>query len=442
MGQSTARPQADQAGRDPFFVAGPDYTREAIWLVISQRPDILGFFSPGAARPFSPHADPYVSSPETFDAIGEVCRALIEPFGPTVLESRRLRPRVAVLNSATSVWFPGASPGYSYVNEHILPYCSLLMMNHVPFDVLLDDDITTGGLDGYDLLVIPRGDTLTRSAHERIVAFARTRDKKVIANATMRARVPGAAVTDFDFGFERAVDGQSLAQGRALTAEEHRARMEAYAERLAPLVADFRGPATSDSRRVLINTLESGDLRYVFLINDERTYGPRFGAAKLHFEAGVRQTAKVRLEGLPGTDVPTVYDALAGRRMSLPWDGGSAQFEVTLPAARGKLLALLPEPVDRVEVTIPPATGRGQPLAIAVRVLGASGKPFRGAIPLRIDITDPLGRHNEYSRYGAAVGDPWTLAIHPALNDPAGSWTVRVTELLGGTRAEQTFLLP
>jgi hypothetical protein len=440
MGQPTARPQADQAGRDPFFVAGPDYTREAIWLVISQRPDILGFYTPGAARPFSPRVDPHVSSPETFDAIGEVCRALVEPFGPAVLEARRLRPRVAVLNSATSDWFPGASPGYSYANEHILPYCSLLMMNHVPFDVLLDDDITAGRLDGYDLLVIPRGDTLTRSAHERISAFART--KKVIANATMRAKVPGAAITDFDFSFERAVDGQALAQGRALTAEEHRARMEAYAKRLAPLVAEFRGPATSDSRRVLINTLESGDLRYVFLINDERTYGPRFGAAKLHFEAGVRQTANVRLQGTTAAGEPAVYDALAGRRLSPSWADGSAELAVTLPAARGKLLAILPEPVGAVEVSIPPEPERGQPLPIAVRVRGASGKPFRGAIPLRIDITDPLGRRNEYSRYAAAVGDPWTLTIHPALNDPAGSWTVRVTELLGGTGAEETFVLP
>jgi glycosyltransferase involved in cell wall biosynthesis len=46
------------------------------------------------------------------------------------------------------------------------------MMNHVPFDVLLDDDIVADKLRDYDALVIPRGDTLTKSAHERIVAFA------------------------------------------------------------------------------------------------------------------------------------------------------------------------------------------------------------------------------------------------------------------------------
>ncbi len=279
-----------------------------------------------------------------------------------MLQSHRLRPHVAVLDSATSVWFPGSPLWYSYAGEQILPYCSLLMMNHVPFDVLLDDDITAGRLDGYDVLVIPRGDTLTRSAHERIVAFARTPNKQVIANATMRARVPGASITDFDFGFERAVDGQYLAQGRALTAEEHRARMETYAEFLRPLVAEYRGPAASNSRRVLINTVESGDLRYIFLVNDDRTYGPRFGASKLWFESGY-VTAKIHLEAGPGAGEQAIYDAYAqARRLPLRVvDGKRRAFSsLATPAARGKLLAVLPEPVGRVEVLPRPPPSRGR----------------------------------------------------------------------------------
>src|SRR5262249_51208130 len=158
-------------------------------------------------------------------------------------------------------WFTTIPRGVGYVNEQILPFCTLLMMNHVPFEVLLDEDIREGRLKEYDALVIPRGDTLTRDVHARIVAFARD-GKKVIAAQTLRAAVPGAAVTHFDFGFERDVNGRALAAGRAITAEEHRTRMEAYAEQLRPLLAGLSGPAESDSKRALLNTLESGDVRY------------------------------------------------------------------------------------------------------------------------------------------------------------------------------------
>src|SRR5207248_9607660 len=119
--------------------------------------------------------------------------SLVEPYGPLVLPCRRTRTQVAVLLSATATWFAAGPPWVGYPNEQILPYCGLLLMNHVPFDVLLDDDVVAGRLKEYDTLIIPRGDTLTRTVHQRIVDFA-SRGKKVIADKSLRASVPGAAI--------------------------------------------------------------------------------------------------------------------------------------------------------------------------------------------------------------------------------------------------------
>ncbi len=115
---------------------------------------------------------------------------------------------------------------------------------------------------------------------------------------------------------------------------------------------------------------------------------------------------------------------------------------MTLPPSRGKLIAILPEEIGRVEIATPPRCERGKVFPIGVRVLGASGKAYTGALPVRIEIIDPLGRQDGLSRYAAPVGASWTLDFRPALNDPPGTWTVRVTDLLGGTRAEQPFQLP
>lgn len=440
IGTPTANLLSDKPGKDPYFTQVPDYMREALWLVMSQRPDAICFYYAGSLPPENPALDPYIASPEAFDAIGEVSRSLIEPYGPAVLQCRRARARVAVLMSAASVWFPGGPLLPGYLNEQIMPFCALLMMNHVPFDVLLDDDIVAGRLRGYDALVLTRADTLTRSMHRRIEEFARG-GGKVIADATLRARVAGAVLTGFDFSFERQVDGSALAAARAITATDYRARMEAYAEQLKPLLAGIPLPAGSDSKRVLLNTLESGDLRYVFAVNDDRIYGPRFGQWKLMLESGVRQRAKVRLAAPAGA---AIYDAVARRLVSCTAAGGTADCEITLAPARGKLLAVLPRAIGKVAAHMPASCERGKPCGISVRVLDASGDAVRGAVPLRIEISDPLGRPSEYNRFAATEADgsgtfTCSLPYLPALNDLPGEWTLRVTELLGGSQAETVF---
>ena len=245
IGDSTANLEMDSPGADPYFTQGPDYTREAMWLTFAQRPDLIAFYYGGALRPDLSNLDPTIASPETFDAIGEVSRSLIEPYGPVVLQTKRQKARVAVLMSAASSWFYGAKKAPGYANEAILPMCSLLMMNHVPFEVVLDDDIAAGRLSEFDVLVIPRGDTLRRSDYDKIVAFAKG-GKTVIAEQSLRAPIAGAVIVDLDFGFQQLLEGSKLAGGTGITADEFREKNEALAAKLAPFVAPFATAATSN----------------------------------------------------------------------------------------------------------------------------------------------------------------------------------------------------
>jgi hypothetical protein len=428
----------------PFFVEGADFTREAMWLVMSQRPDILSVFHPYRLSPDNTKLDPYLTSPESFDAIGEVSRTLVEPYGPAILQCRRFTPRVAVLMSAAAMWFPATDSDAGWTNQSILPFCTLLARCHTPFDVLLDDDILEGRLDNYDVLVIGRGDTLLRSEFDRIRAFAAS-GRKVIADNTLRAKIPGAVATDIDFGFERDTDGYALAAGHAITADEYGARMESYAKRLDPLLKGVARPAESDSRRVIINGLESGRIRYIFLVNDDKTYGPRFGQWKLVQEVGVRQTANFRI---PIDGAPALYDAISRAPIKYVPHEGSAEFSLSLAPARGRLIAVLPESIGKIAVTMPETCRRGEACSVGVQVLGASGRPLEGTVPLRLEVVDAAGRATEYRRSVATTEDlqrpgsyRYTMAIRPGLNDIAGAWQIRVTELLGGAEARQSLLV-
>jgi hypothetical protein len=435
IGNSSADIENDRPGQDPSFTEGPDYTKEAIWLSLSQRPDVMGFYYASARNPLNTTRDPYFDSPETFDAIGEVSRTLIEPYGPTVLKSRRERPRVAILNSAVATWFHNGTPYAGYRTEAFLPYATLLTLNHVPFDVLLDEDIIEGKLNDYDVLILARGDTLLRSMHQRISEFARS-GKKVIADRSLRSTIPGSKKLDFDFSFIPQVSGIPLAKGSGVTVEEYNARMETFADQLKPLIEGFQGVATADSKKVVVNTLQSGEVQYIFAINNLKTYGPRFGKWKLRQELGIRQEANLQVTNAASK---AVYDAIARREQAVTTQNGNASFEVALPAAQGKLIAVLPEKIGKVEVTLPPTVERGKKAELRVRVFGVSGRPIVGAVPLQIQVDDDLGRATEYTRFVATAvdGSGYSHSIMPALNDQSGRWHVRVTELLSGQQSEQ-----
>ena len=437
LDESTANLAQDFAGKDPFFTAGPDFAREGLWLVVSQRPDIVCFYSAGVLSPDKPTNDPFYTSPDTFDAIGQTCEELLKPFGPAILECRRASPRVAVLMSAAATWFKSSPRLPGYPTEQTLPYATLLMMNHVPFDVLLDEDIIEGALDEYDLLVMPKADTLTRSMYERIAAFAE-KGGKVIADESLRASIPNVHITHFDFTHQLRIDGNALAKGNAVTAEEDREIMEGYARELAPLLEDVPRPADSKSPRVLTNSLEGDEARYHFFVNDDRTYGPRFGKWKLHFELGVPQTANV---GVALGGRPALYDALRREPIEYKTEGGRAVFEVRMTAARGKLLVALPEAIEGVSIEAPETAEAGKPVNLVIRVLGESGKVLPCVLPVRIDVIDPLGRESECGRYTATREGVREFAFIPAINDAQGTWTIRATDLVAGKIAEAALTL-
>jgi hypothetical protein len=438
LDESTADLSSDFPGRDPFFTAGPDYAKEAIWLVLSQRPDILCFYSAGALSPDKSSLDPYISSPETFDAIGQTADVLIEPYGPAIRACERIEPRVAVLMSAAAAWYDATSPRLpGYDNEQTLPFATLLMMNHVPFDVVLDDGIREGALARYDMLVMPQPDTLTESMYKNIAAFASS-GKTVIATPALRAPIPEAKIVNFDFTHQKRINGNDLAKGQAVTAEEDREIMEQYARELAPLLDTIPRPARTNSPRALTNSLTGNGVSYHFLINDNRTYGTRFGKWKLRFEAGAPVEFKADIAVEDGT---VLYDALRRRRIDYVSENGRAWFDIRLPGAWGALIVSVPEPIGMVKVEAPESAKPGEHIDVGFAVIGESGDVIPGTLPVLVEFVDPLGRKSAESRYMKTEAGGGTASFVPALNDAEGVWTVRVTDLLAGTVMEHVIVV-
>jgi len=396
----------DKPTGEDAYTAGPDFAREALWLVFSQRPDGIAFYHAGKLSPDDPAVDKGRASPETFDAIAEVVRVLVEPYGPSLLAGTPMPAQAAVLLSGTALTLGRSPKLVGYPNEQILPFCSLLAMNHVPFDVLFDQDVVSGKLDGYKLLVLPQAGALTRTMAEKIRSFT-SRGGVVIADRSLAAEVPGAIRTDYDFTFQRQVDGTELAKGTAITGEENRRRMEGFAADLRSKLPKLDAVATADSPRAIVNVVNVGSCRFVFVVNDNRECGPRFGG-KLMLDRGVPLRTKVDI----AWDGP-IYEATTGQRMP------SSSFTADLPAAEGKLFVCLPSE---------PPTPTIESVSVKDGVCSVEARLGVGAAyPASLELLDAGGQ--TLARWGVTSKDG-RLAVR--FNMPPGTdreLRIRVTDL-------------
>jgi len=105
---------------------------------------------------------------------------------------------------------------------------------------------------------------------------------------------------------------------------------------------------------------------------------------------------------------------------------------MNLRPGAGKLLAFVRAPVQTIRVHAQSAVlDPGHPLHLTVQILGADGRPVPGCFPLELRATGPGGEMPGLRRsFSLQSGDAYTL--NTALDDPAGVWTLSVTDGISG----------
>ena len=99
-----------------------------------------------------------------------------------------------------------------------------------------------------------------------------------------------------------------------------------------------------------------------------------------------------------------------------------------------------PESLGRPQVSIPDSGAASGAVEVRVQARYASGRTVSGVVPLRFDVFAPDAALNDYSRFTATEADgSWATSFPIAANEPAGTWSVRVTELIGGSTSVASF---
>lgn len=443
------------APTEDWMLMGPARTTVTTWINLSRAPKMLGYYYSSACNP---QGDDSVNVPyATSETIRHLSDRVFQPYGPFFTRAKIAPRRIAVLSSMAS-GLHGTSPNLlgHYQDYQIYHFYTLLAMNHLNADVVLDETVERYGLGNYDVLVLPKCDAMTESTYTAVRAF-QARGGLVIADQYLRPELDNVLRFDFDFTYRKKVtanaiakntdfadwndqlepDSAELEQVTGVTALDDQRIMEEYASRLKEGLAGKVEPeVTCDTPRVLTNMLEGNGTRYLVLVNDNRTYGERAGEKyKAVLDKLLPIETTVTLHAWPDANL-VAYDMLKETRLNVEKRDGGWQFPVALDETGGTVVALYPKALARVRIAAPPALTPGHDGNVAIFIEDEAGVPVGGLQPLKVEITRADGSASAYSGFYTATNGVLHLPVTPGLNARHGTWTVAAQDLTAGLSAE------
>lgn len=404
----------------PFITIAPLHLREAFWTKIA-RP-IRGIMYHGwqSLVPCDGPGGYRYTHPETQHELARLIRQVVRPLGPTLLQVPAANSDVALLESFASEMFArrgtyGWGGGWIGDCHHVLQYA------HLQPDIVLDETVAAGGLDGYRVLVMPDCDVLTESVAARIKAFQAAGGIVVGDERTCPAIQPDIVLAVYQRTARADADKQAL-QARA-------------AELRAALDSRYRRAVDTSEPDVIPYRRRFGPTDYVFLVNDRREYGQYVGQHGLVMENGVPAEAQVRVD----RDAGAVYDLIRSQPVEAAVVDGRLGFRAALGPCDGGLYMVCPQTIAAVCVETPEQVLPAAQARCRVRVVDSENRPVRAVVPVEIRILDPGGRVGEFSGAYGAVDGLVELELDIAANDPFGIWQIEARELASGRSSSGYF---
>ena len=409
-----------------------DIIIESDWLAFSRIPDVIEHYS---LNHLMPTARPEYKQKDIYEKLARFSREVLQPFWPMVSRLDRSPRECAMLLSFGSQLF-GNKIWSGYGTSTGFGYYAALQMAHIPTDIIFDENILRGDLSKYKVLFMHRITHLPESVFRRIADFAK-KGGIVICGEPFANRIPGAIKFDMDMSKRSKSTYYHIVSKKGFTADAVYRDMLKNADAVRAVTQNIvKRFVDCSSPQVFLNTLQKDRAKYVFVVNDKRTFGNYVGKKyRAVMEQGLPQTVKLSFDKSNGV----VYDLLSHRRLDSVKRNGKMEVTIDLQPAWGTILAIYPEALADIDCVVPPKFKAGSKEAFKIRLLDQTGNPLSGIQPLKIDIADPAGNQSEFSGYFAAVNGLLKIKFIPAENDLKGKWTFRVTDLSSGKFVRKTF---
>jgi hypothetical protein len=191
-------------------------------------------------------------------------------------------------------------------------------------------------------------------------------------------------------------------------------------------VTDDRGNSIAG---VETHTFRNGAVTLVGLLNNPDLRVDELGPPDFRSNEHFAHKRSLRLS-LP--ESLSVYDVRNGKTL-----GKRKEIGLELDAYEPVIYAVTAEPLPELSMSAPARIARGETVRVSIRFAGSSA----AAVPVvHVDVTDPAGQAVSY--YSGNLRVPqgqaaWQIPI--AWNDAAGTWHVRVRDVLTGSVQSAAF---
>ncbi len=335
-------------------------------------------------------SDPRSAAPGTLSVLRAADHLLLD-YGPWLTSLRPSDPVAIVVSSRMFRIDRFVGMEGSYFGRLYEAY-GACMAAHTPAHYVFSDDLGPDTLAAYPTVLVVDQRVEMEPKLAQALAAARAAGGAVFYDGTSRPElVPGLAPLGVSFdAVERGPVWQSDAEYAripAIFAKDAAAMTKTLGARAHP-VAGVEATASHEAGdpAILLTRRTSGRARFVWALNEVEPDPDPGLAWRTGLLVASRMPLVVPLK-LDAAPAEAVYDVFAERRVQPA--GGVVDADLRDTAAR--LFAILPRPVDAVELALPRGATAGGDLAWSVTVLDDKGQPVETTVPLRVELVAPDG---------------------------------------------------
>lgn len=382
---------------------------------------------------FTLNADPHAPSPfdhrQTFkNLIG----GITNPYGDFLMSLDKGYTQVGIYYSRQADYLNSRKPNsIPKMCEGLWVAC---MRAGFPAQFIYDDQLLAGKGDRFKVIFIPGIAFEDETPPEILKQIQKLVDsgKTVIVEKSSKLPIEGIVHADSEFdefddklggAFPRYVDFEFDA---VIDGSEETTKL------LRTLLPKYVPPATESSMLFSPDWLRKGEGQYLIASNFAPT---KFsGLYKTLYQAPDVPTIR-----FPKRNVAAVYDVLEMKPVAVKSDGDWMSLDADLRDYPGKIFAFLPAAIDKVALQATAKISGGQNLDYAVSVVDARGQIINGSFPVDVTLTDSAGQVALHVSRAAA---PEFRGVFPVpSNAPAGTWKLRVRELISGCVSESPIVI-
>ena len=388
--------------------------------------------------------------------LGQVVRRI----GPVQARLVPAKRDIGLLNSFTTNCF---DPGHTLVQ--VYAYHNL-MQGHFSVEPVSEDEIVAGRASQYKAYLLYNVKYLRQSVYDALAAYAAS-GGLVLLDSTVPFDIPGAKRLAVDIGMGEQKTLPFPPEGAHLSTPGR--KDYGCADRIAVIkqaLSEYVKPQfASEDIRIVASQLETDGVPYTWFVNAQDQSEYAFCCSRLVgypnpvttqskqevIDWENAETAKglyvstITMDKLPG--VP--YNLISGKEIPVT-KTADGHFALTVSMERfgGTLVAWLPEEISALKLELPRAVRPGETLKASAVLYGkggfsglSAGCRIAGVLPVEFVLKDPKGRESVVSGVRASRNGAATWEWIPAVNDPAGEWTLTATEIASGKTARQTLML-